>query len=68
MKGEKFHKSEEARRAMRMAEIQLSKPDLKACMGNLKKAVDLIKTLMEPDNVRPISNRKRKTKDTDASQ
>lgn len=67
MKGQHFHKQEQARRAMRMADLQLAKPDLKSCLDQLNLALKIIKELIGEKNEQKVRNRTGKKENSDAT-
>jgi len=66
MKAEQFHKKDQARRAMRMAEIKMSMNDMKETKDYLNQALKIVKE-MEKESGTNTLNGKRKTQDTSSA-
>lgn len=63
MKAEHFHKKDQARRAMRMAEIKMSMNDMKESKDYLNQALKIVRE-MEKESGTNTPNGKRETQDT----
>lgn len=63
MKAEHFHKKDQARRAMRMAEIKMSMNDMKESKDYLNQALKIVRE-MEKESGANTLNGKRETQDT----